>query len=437
MKKFTNKLVIGAVALTIGAAAVSCEDQPDKFELTKGTPTLRYVRPATEASSDSLLDAAFLDQIVCLVGENLTSIHDLYFNDQKATLNTSYITANTMIVQVPGGIPETVTNKIYMCTLGGDTITYDFNVKVPAPSVRSISNEWARPGETVTINGDYFIDDPNVPIEVMFAGNVKVDRSMIKSIAKTAITFEVPADYAAGYMTVQGIYGSSRSAYQFHDTRTILFDFDGSHGGMTGGHGWRNGMIHAPGDDANIPELDGSYLWFGGADMSADIGGTWAEDQFCLNYWPETGAGYPNLRDVNGLGDVLAENEIADLQLKFEICVPSSTPWSSSAMQWIFTPDATVNYANAGNGYYGDTALPRGVWNPWQATGSYDTADSWQTVSIPLSNFNLTNEGGACGTAFDGTFFDGLTIFVWHGGVAGTDCAPTMGLDNIRIVPIE
>ena len=432
-----NKFLFGAVALTLGMAAVSCEDQPDKFELTDGTPTLMYVRPATEAVSDSLLDGAFLDQIVCLVGNNLTSIHDLYFNDQKAVLNTSYITDNTMVVQVPGGIPDVVTNKIYMCTLGGDTVTYDFKVKVPAPSVRSMSNEWARPGDIATIYGDYFIDDPNVPLQVIFAGNVNVPRENITSISKTAISFKVPENYASGYMTVSSIYGSSRSAYQFHDSRNIIFDFDGSHGGLTGGHGWRNGMIHAPGDDANIPELDGSYIWFGGADISGDIGGTWAEDQFCMNYWPEPSAGYPTLSSMPAFASMLADYTPAELQMKFEVFVPDATPWSSAAMQIMFTPSSVVDYSTGTNAYYSDSTMPRGLWNPWQTTGSYSTGGSWQTISIPFTTFTLNHEGAAAGNPFDKTYFDGLTLFIWQGGVAGTDCSPTVAIDNIRIVPVE
>ena len=74
---------------------------------------------------------------------------------------------------------------------------------------------------------------------------------------------------------------------------------------------------------------------------------------------------------------------------------------------------------------------------PWTTTGSYNTNDQWTTVSIPLSSFNKTNSGLACDTPLDKTFFTGLTLFVWHGGVAGTDCNPEFYIDNIRVVPIE
>lgn len=325
-------------AVALGLTAVSCEDQPDKFELTSGKPVVKYIRPAGAATSDSLLTGAYLDNLICLVGDNLTSIHELYFNDQKAILNTSYITDHTLLIAVPGGIPDVVTNKIYMVTKDGDTVDYDFNVLVPGPSVRSMSCEYAPAGSEATIYGDYFIDDPNVPLTISLAGNVNVPSENITSISKTAIKFIVPDNAPAGYLNVNTIYGTGRSAFQFRDSRNILFDWDGSHGGLTTGHGWRNGVIHEPGADAGIEAIDGNYLYFGGADILGDIGGTWAEDQFCINYWPEPAAGFPALKDLPDFAEMLADYGVDNLQVKFECFVPSSNPWSSAALQVMFTP---------------------------------------------------------------------------------------------------
>lgn len=432
---FNNKWFLGVAALALGFSAVSCEDEPDKFELTSGKPVVKYVRPAGAAAADSLLTSAYLDNLVCLVGDNLTSIHELYFNDQKAVLNTSYITDHTLLVSVPGGIPEVVSNKIYMVTADGDTCDYDFNVLVPGPSVRSISCEYATPGTEVTLYGDYFIDDPNVPLTITMAGNVVVPDENITSITKTAIKFIVPDNATPGYMNVNTIYGNGRSAFQFYDTRNILFDWDGSHGGLEIGNGWRAGMVHTPGSDEGIEAIDGNYLYFGGADMLGDIGATWAEDQFCMNYWPNDESG--NLSARPEFAKLIEEYGVEGLQLKFECFVPTSNPWASSSLQIMFTPYSTVNMGAASNAYYSDPALPRGLWNPWIANGSFDTGGKWQTISVAINTFTFTHEGGACANKLDKSYFDGLTLFVWNGGVAGTDCAPVICIDNIRVVPIE
>lgn len=432
---FNHKWFLGAVAAVIGLTAVSCEDQPDKFELTGGTPEVMYIRPVDVEHADSLLTGAYLDNQICIVGKNLTSIHELYFNDQKAILNTSLITSNTLLVTVPKGIPEVVTNKIYMINKAGVSTEYDFNVYVPAPSVRSISCEFAKAGSEATIQGDYFIDDPNVPLKITFAGNVEVPKENIVSITKSAVRFIVPDNWTEGYMNVTTIYGTSRSAFKFHDTTNILFDWDGSHGGIAIANGWRKGVVHAPGDDPGIEAIDGSYLYFGGAEIK-DMS-TWAEDQFSFNFWPEESGPNGPLNKRPEFAAMLEKYDVDGLQIKFECCVPSKSPWSAGGLQMIFSSMEVSSAANMTNGYFSNTDIPRGIWNPWNSTGSYSTGDKWQTISVPFTNFKYNHEGGTCGNPLKADDLAGLVFFVWNGGVEGSPCNPVILIDNIRVVPVE
>lgn len=424
-KKYLSWMALSLIA-TGSVSLTSCKDEPDKFELTDGTPTIQYIRPATASAADSLLTEGSMNATICIVGNNLTSIKEMYFNDQQATLNTSYITDHTLIVGIPNNIPSTVSDKIYMITKGQDTLSYDFHVIVPAPTVSSMSNEWAEAGQSVTILGDYFIDDPNVPLTVTFEGN---KQATINSISKTEISVTVPEGAEEGYVNVESIYGKSKSQFRYHDTRNILFDFDGSHGGLAIGQGWRAGVVK---NDEH--SLDGGYLYFGGS-MAGGIGSTWQEDQFGMNYWPNGSA--DALSSRTEMAEMLKNYTLDKLQFKFEVCIPKNSSWSASAMQIMFTDDAHVTYGTGNNSYYSATDLPRALWMPWTTTGSYNTNDLWTTVSIPLSSFNKTNSGLACDTPLDKSFFTGLTLFVWHGGVAGTDCNPEFYIDNIRVVPIE
>lgn len=267
-----------------------------------------------------------MDNLICLVGENLTSIKKMMFNDKEAILNTSYITNNTLLVSVPSSIPDVVTNKIYMMTADGDTCTYDFKVLVPKPSVRSISCEWAKAGSVATLTGDYFIDDPNEPLEIIMPGNVKVDE--IVSVDKNRVSFVVPENVESGYINVKSIYGSGTSVFQFNDRRNILFDWDGTRGGNAAGVGWRSGeqIICHPGDDP-WEAIDGNYIKFGPATMLGGIGSTWAEDQFSFNYWPNHVAGTERLCDRPEFAELLNTYDVKNLQIKFECLVPSTNPW--------------------------------------------------------------------------------------------------------------
>ncbi len=436
-KSFTYRWLAPVAALALGFMAVSCDDEPDKFELTDGTPVVKYVRTVDPATKDSLLTGAYLDNQICLVGDNLTSIHEIYFNDQKAIINTALVTDHTMLVTVPGTIPEKVSNKIFMHNTAGVVTEYDFKVLVPAPSVRSISCEWAKPGELATIYGDYFIDEESVPLQVFFAGNIEVPRENIKSIAKNAITFTVPDNWTEGYMTVTSIYGSSRSGYKFHDTTNILFDWDGTRGGLAIANGWRTGKVHNPGEDEGIDAIDGSYLYMDGPTLDGEASASWAEDNFSFNFWPDASGANGPLSQRPEFAQLIEKHGIDGLQIKFEVLVPSASPWMTCAMQMIFTSYATVNSGAGTNSYIADSAQPRGLWTPWIATGSYDTAGKWVTVSQPLSGFNFTHEGGKCGRSISTSDLDGLTFFVYHGGVNGTTCDPVICVDNIRVVPIE
>lgn len=421
ISRFFTLVVIAILGMTVPA----CEDQPDKYEVTDGQPVVRYVRMTDPAVADSLIDGAYMANTICLVGDNLRSIYELYFNDQKAILNTSLMTDHTVIVDVPKNIPSTVTNKIYMINKSNDTVAYDFKVLVPAPVVSSMSNEFAKPGSVATIYGDYLLDDPNVPLEINFPGNVTVTDFL--SISKTAVSFVVPEEASlSGNVTVKSIYGTGRSKFQYMDTRGFLFDWDGVKGLATG-HGWRNGVISN--STEGIEPLDGNYVVFSGnLDNTA-----WPdEDRQSFNYWPEPSAGFPELSTFFDADDW--SNHL----LKFECFIPSSMPWTTSSLQMIFTSNDDVTYATGNNGYIGNDNKPRGLWTPWLSTGSYDTSDEWVTVTIPLSNFTYGRYGAASGGSLDPSSFTGLTFVLYAGPQdVGTNGPILMAIDNIRVVPAQ
>lgn len=412
MKDVLNKkygsLLIVAFLLSISGVLYSCDDNPDKYEITKGLPKVYYVRVPEPASADSLLVKAFMDNTIVLVGENLTSIKEMWFNDQRAVLNSSLITYNTLFVSVPGEIPTVVTDKIYMVTRSNDTVTYDFGVQVPQPMVSRISCEYAHDGTLATLYGDYFIDDPNVPLTITMAGNVPVKE--IISIEKTQVTFRIPEGSQKGYLNVQSIYGSGRSRFQFRDDRGIILDWDE----LNANGGWRAGNIK----NSDPEGITGNYVYFSG-DMAGDLS-TWNEDAFSFNLW-----GVSNGRPEGDLFSIPVDSA----QLKFEVNV--TQPWSAGALQMIFTPWAV----SGTNSYLADATVPRGLWRPWESAGSY-TTDGWITVAFPLSNFIYSHTGGTLQKAAVGNF-GGLTFFVYHGGILGTDCSPSICIDNIRVVPIE
>ena len=446
MKNIHYLKYIAVLAISMaGYALTSCEDEPDAFRLADGVPVIRYIRPVDVASSDSLMTGAYMDNQICLVGENLRSIYELWFNDQRAILNTSYITDNTLIVTVPGTIPGEVSNKIYMITASGETVTYDFEVIIPGPTINSISCEYIPAGETATIYGDYFIDDPNVPLEITFADDVPVTE--ITEITKTAVSFVVPEGATEGKVSVSTVYGEAESNFHYLDSRGMMFEFDGLTG--LGNHGW-----HArPISDEN--GITGNYVQLGDGTTAMSEDGGWNDSQFAFEYWSGSWDTPQNITSGDGIAlfNVVDFTDYADMALKFELYIPSTNPWSSGAMQIGFAGYDIVSYSGNPIDGYATVAAPnaymfngegpndegsfgRALYRPWTTSGSFHTDDEWITVTIPLTDFSY-DRNGAAATAVPNSpdDFASLTIFVVGGGVNGTECTPVFKIDNIRAVP--
>ena len=350
-----TKYIKGLALLTTffaGVAMTSCEDEPDKYEIAEGLPTVHYVRLPDPEVADSLITGSYLSNTICIVGDNLRSVYELYFNDQKAILNTSLMTDHTIIVDVPSAIPSVVSNKMYLVNINKDTVAYDFNIQVPAPEITSMSNEYATPGTVVTINGNYFIDDPNVPLSITM-GNVPVTE--ITSISQNAVSFMIPQGVSTGYINATSIYGTGKSTFRYMESN-LLFDFDNDgDDALYNYNGW-----HAPtiGTLPEVTPIDNNYLIFQG---NLD-NGTWDDSHFAFEYWHNGDNTTPYLNTLTDFED------LSNLQFKFEVNVPDA--WSACAMQIMLTTNNEVSGANQNNSFFQNETFPRALWIPWQSSGS-------------------------------------------------------------------
>lgn len=410
MKKYINRyskipgLTLAIFAMIFGSLFLSCEDDSNGG----GIPVVNYVRITDPLKSDSLVAHAFMGSNIAIIGENLSDVKEIWFNDQKAKLNTSFITNKTIIVTIPNVIPTVVTNEMKLITSDKAEVKYTFGVDVPAPMVESMLCEYVKEGDIAVINGNYFIDDPSAPLSVIFPGNIPGE---ITEFGIKQIKVIVPAGAGVGPIQVKSIYGSTRSMFYFRDDRNILLNFDD----LTAAGGWRAGVTGNSAPDA----VDGNYVRFQG-DMAGANGSTWNEDAFSFNLWPEK-QNRPNIEYAG---------EITNSAIKFECYVVE--PWQAAGLQMIFTPYGTKDT----NGYIGDGNTPRGLWIPWKETGSYKT-EGWTTVTVPLSEFKYKPDGTESPTPLTKDMIKGLTFFVWNGGVTGVDSKVHMCIDNIRVVPIK
>ena len=452
--KNINGALFAIALVAAGAGFTSCEDEPDKYEVAGGTPTIDYVRPVDAASKDSLLTAASLNNTICIVGRNLRSVTKINFNDQAAVLNTSYMTDNTIIVTVPKAIPNEVSDKIYFITSKQDTVAYDFKTIVPAPTINSMSNEWAAAGEEVTIKGDYFLDYDNSHLTIKVGENYTIPYEDLK-ISQNNIRFNIPEDmpkHEPIYITT--INGTTKAGFRYMDNRGMLFDFDTpwkEGGDVLGNNGWHNRTI-----TSDATSLSGNYMVLGETAMGSD--GAWNDGNFSFEYWPgswqdpETYSSRPRMQDLADFSDW------QNMSLKFEMCIPKDNGWSAAPMQIYFgsvtqvsngaagTKDIYGNVlAGANNTFFHDQGkLARALYMPWQNTEDklYNTEGKWVTVTIPLADFVYDYDGNK-GLSYSGVNdFSAFNIFVIKGSYndanvlpTGVDCNPIIKIDNIRVVP--
>lgn len=443
-KAYIKGLVAAMLMMPI-AGLVSCEDQPDKFELTSGTPTVNYIRMPYLAQADSLIDEASLGTVICMVGDNLTSIKALLFNDQKAQLNTSYITNHTLIVQIPDDIPDLVSDKIYMVTTSNDTVAYDFHVVVPAPNVTAMSCEYAPAGSEVTITGNYFVDDPNVPLVITLPDGQTISGDDIKSLSSSSLTFVMPECTTEGPITVTSIYGETKSSFRYLESRGFLFDFDGKTG--LGNHGW-----HAANITTDDTALSGNFVQLGTGAAKMNSVDVWDDTNFAFEYWCGSWDDPQNITSGDGIAltNVVDFTNWQNMSLKFEMYVPSSNPWSDGSLQICFegidkvtlSGNSVTGYdevAGANNSAFGGDLAEtwgRALYRPWSSVGSFDTGGKWITVTVPLTSFTYTVSGATAESSpSKPEDFASLTFFVLKGGISGTECYPIIKIDNIRVVP--
>ncbi len=385
-------------ALMVGGLTTSCEKDDEGIKIT-GTPVVKYVRSTNPEQADSLIVGAFMGSLIAVVGENLGHTREMWFNDQKATLNPSYITNETILVNVPSTVPSEVNNKIRFVFSDDTELLYDFSVNVPGPEIATVKSEYVADGGTMRLEGDFFFEP-----KVIFPGDLE---GTVTASDKTWLEVTVPAGASSGPVVVQTTFGKATSDFIFRDDRNILLDFDQKI------HETWTAPIAGEGDFAEITPVSGKYAYF-----KNDNFGAWQwVNEMTLQYWaPRGGGNVP-----------VATGSVNDLVLKFEANVPIE--WQEVRMEIFFGP-----YAEDHGRDVAGTAIAR--WRPWKS-GSYKT-DGWVTVTIPLSEFKY-NKDDPTDDEIGSASIDNLSsltniTMMMFGPAEGTNPV-FVAVDNVRVVP--
>ena len=379
MKTFNKLTVLFIMAIAVIGIFASCkkDDLPNG-----GQPRIKYVRVTNPTSADSLLVGAGQGQLIAIIGENLGGAQSMWFNNQPATLNPTYVTNTSIIVNVPTPIPTEINNKLKIYFANGDSLLYNFEVQIAEPSLTGMLSEFVNVGEVATIRGDFFYE----PLTVTFAGGVVGE---LVSVEDKIIQVRVPAGALPGPITVKTNFGETESDFWFRDNRSIFISSDPYSGW------WNSAYVVTPAQVAagDPVSINGNYIRF-----KKPIG-AWS--------WNEVAGG-----PASAMGDISKSVPDAailkpeDYNLKFE--VNTIKPYNNNMLK------INVGLLKEDNDAY--------LWKP-----PYDTKGQWQTVVIPFEEVAASYKIKPTVNP-DGYW----TRLLFHGP---GDLDADISFDNFRVVP--
>ncbi|HVG12940.1 MAG TPA: glycan-binding surface protein [Flavisolibacter sp.] len=337
MKRFNKTILMLCMAIAMAGMYASCKKDNSSED---GTPRITYVRVTNPVSSDSLLVGAGQGQLIAIVGEHLQDAVEIWFNDQRAVLTPTYITATTILVSVPSKIPTDINNILKIVFKNGKTLEHKFQVQISKPAVSRMVSEYVNTGDVAIITGDYFY----APLVVTFTGGATGE---IVSIKDKEVQVRVPAGAQPGPITVKTNFGETESEFWFRDNRNIFISGD-PHEGW-----WATYLVTTPGA-GNPPKISGNYYHF------RKLVKAWVWDN------PEVAGGAADAMP-NHAKNIPDEAILKPELYNFKFEINTLKPYSSNRIVFNLGLSAEDNNAYA--------------WNP-----PYDSKGQWNTVIIPFED---------------------------------------------------
>lgn len=150
-------ILLAGVLLT----ALSCNkivtyktDYPDKA-VNNGAPSITAIYDLYDSKLETPLEEGALAQILHITGKNLANPVSVTFNGIAANLDQCFCENQDAYIVVPRVLPSEVNNKLVFTTDQG-SVSFPFGVKIPQLKLDGLKNEFALPGSTVAVNGDFF-----------------------------------------------------------------------------------------------------------------------------------------------------------------------------------------------------------------------------------------------------------------------------------------
>lgn len=350
MKKlnFANSIMALLAAITITSCQdiVDYNDNYDDGMTSTGAPTITAIYSADDREMENPISGGAFDDMIMVSGRNLSHVKKVMLNDVEIDLSEIYATATAAYFPIPRTVPTEINNKMYYETQLGNT-TVDFEVTIPDVSVTGLYNEYALPGSSVRVVGEYFDlygFGGSTPTSTITMNGVELEvDSLTEQYMSVVVPDDAPDNSTVVFSWENGGVTKTVSV-PYRNTQNILWDLDNpdSYGFWAGTE-----YITAGGEDEPEP-LNGAYFRVSGT-FSA-----WSWNNLLCG-----GCDIP----------VDAAENPSDYWFKFEVNSASGNPFYDSA---------SVGYLIQLNG-------GQYSWNPSSAN-SFNTYGQWSTVRLELAD---------------------------------------------------
>jgi len=401
MKLSFQKILGFSIFLLIGILAVSSctkDDEPDPVVV--GNPEISYFRSTDPALSDSLMTGAFMGSLIAIIGNDLESTVEIWFNDQRAALSPTYVTPTSILVNVPSTVPGEVNNMIRLVFADSSELEQQFFVNVPAPTLNRIKSEYVETGDLAILTGDFYFE----PMTVTFTGGKEAD---IAFIEKTRLEVVVPEGAEVGPITITTNFGTVVSDFIFRDNQNLV-----ANGDNLLHRSWNAPIADPSSGEGRVPSCSGRYI-----ELLAptEVGAwTWVNELNLMYIAEDAETGRGNFPIFPGEANVNEWGVRFELNVQFE--------WREIPLEIFFAP--------FGGDHGRDNGAAIAQWSPWEATGLYEE-EGWTTVTVPLTDFNQDSQGVPNELGDLGQYTN-LTLMLF--GAAENKHDPYIAIDNVRIV---
>ncbi|MDW7690896.1 glycan-binding surface protein [Flammeovirgaceae bacterium SG7u.111] len=389
MNNISFKSYTSIALLFLGMLTFQSCSEEDTYPI----PMVNNVRPTAE---DVTITEGNFGETIAIQGAGLASTEEVWFNSVQAYFNPTMITDNNIVLSIPGDFPEEITDKITVKTKGGSA-EFDFKVIVPAPVIKSVSNEYPAVGEVMEIAGSVFYNVQSV----VFPGGAEGD---ILEYTPELIRVVVPDGVTEGALTVNASAGSTESSMKLFDKTGMICDYDA----MNKFEDWgkETEVIDGSSNPTSPVPVDGNYIKIqSSTEVPAD---NWWVDQTVT---PHGGIVMPDYPD----------NDPADMYaLKFEYFSVGNFNGGHVQVQFGWGPDYWFEpYTKLGDGNNEDFV-----------------SSNWQTAVIPLNQFK-SGDGSAISKYGDLKGMDFLLFLLRTPDAPEPLVGFDLNFDNIRVVKIK